>query len=58
MIMRFSKKIWLRQINDQMGQGTLEYALIVSLISLAAMLALTSIGSSTVNFLSKVVSAF
>ncbi len=45
------------QLAREEGQGLVEYALILSLVSIAAILTLTSLGAAIVTLLGQVVSA-
>ncbi len=48
-------KIFRRLLRDERGQGLLEYALIISLVSVAAYAALTFLGSKNNNELNSAV---
>jgi Flp pilus assembly pilin Flp len=45
-------------VQEQEGQGLVEYALILLLVSIACILALTSLGAALVNMIQAVTAAF
>ena len=43
-----------RYINDESGQGMVEYGLIIALIAVSVIAALTALGSNIINIFNKV----